>query len=50
MKEPREKITVLEVERRLKATLAGAFAAGPTQLKDIPKKALQKKTKPRGAI
>lgn len=36
-----EKITVKEVEDRLKATLAGAFAGAPTQLKSI------RKTKPK---
>ena len=43
-----DEITVREVEQRLKATLAGAFSGGPTQLKNIPKTREPKEPKPKG--
>lgn len=40
-----ERITVTEVEKRLRATLKGAFSGPPTQQKDIPQKGKQNRVK-----
>jgi hypothetical protein len=44
-----EKITVMEVEQRLRATLKGAFEGPPTQRKDMRKSPAKKKAGAREA-